>query len=69
MKNALCLLAIPLAIHFLVGAFAADESLAAAQREEAEAMNSRDFAAKRACGSLTPVWESDMHLVCLKERP
>lgn len=69
MKNALLLVIVAAAVHLLVGAFAADESLAAAQREEAEAMNSRDFAAKRACGPLTPVWESDMHLVCLKEAP
>ncbi|RYF07991.1 MAG: hypothetical protein EOO31_04420 [Comamonadaceae bacterium] len=69
MKNTLCLLAIPLAIHFLVGAFAADESLAAAQREETEAMNSRDFAGRWACGDRTAVWLDDKTIECLKETP
>lgn len=69
MKNSIYLLLIAAAITLFVGAVAGDESLAAAQREDVEAMNSRDFAAKRACGSLTPVWESDMRLVCLKEVP
>ena len=69
MKNSIYLLLIAAAITLFVGAVAGDESLAAAQQEEAEAMNSRDFAAQSACGSLTPMWESDMRLVCLKETP
>ena len=67
MKNSIYLLLLAAAITLLVGAVAGDESLAAAQREEAEAMNSRDFAGRWVCGDRTAVWLDDKTVECVRE--
>ncbi|MDR6216218.1 hypothetical protein [Paracidovorax wautersii] len=69
LKNALMLVIIAAAAHLLVGAFAADESLAAAEHEEAEALSSREFAGRRVCGDRTANWLDDKTIECLKETP
>ena len=66
-KNALFLLIVAGAAHLLVGAFAADESLAAAQHDD-EAISTRDIAARKVCQGRAFEWQGDV-LTCFKELP
>lgn len=57
-----------LAVVLAVGGFAAHTENEA-DRQDAEALSSRDFAGRSVCGSRTPVWLDDKTLECLKETP
>lgn len=53
-----------------VGAIAGSDAEAQADREDAEALNSREWAGQQVCGPrATPEWLDDKTLRCLKNLP
>lgn len=52
-----------------VGALAGNEHEAEANRQDAEALASRDFAARKVCNGRAFEWADDKTLVCFKELP
>lgn len=57
------------ALCLAVGAVAAVDSEAEADREDAEAIASRDWAARQVCAGKAYEWVDDKTLVCFKEIP
>lgn len=51
------------------GAFAAADNEAEADREDAAAISSRDWAAQQVCQGRPFTWEDDKTLVCHRELP
>lgn len=58
------------ALAVALGAVAAADTEAQADREDAEALSSREWAGRQVCGpNKTPEWLDDKTLRCLKELP
>ena len=59
-----------LVITLGMGAIAGQDYAAKADRQDVEALSSRDFAGQAVCGPhATPDWLDDKTLQCLKEAP
>ncbi|MGB3882032.1 MAG: hypothetical protein WA955_15790 [Diaphorobacter nitroreducens] len=68
MKEAAWIIAAVLTLG--MGALAGHSAESEADRQDAEAMASRDWAGQQVCGPhSTAVWETDQVLTCLKELP